>query len=240
MSQIPIIPLGSKIGFNNNVGTTGFTILSNATVTDPTGEGASVISTSIQDSSSGTGIQKIMITYVGTDLLLHKEIVTMNGISPINTTATDILFIESFNAIRIGSGQSAAGIVTLTSTDSLRLFAQIDQGNIIFKRALHYVIPGTQSALTEAILSCPTSGSVEFEIFSVIDNTPDGGGIVPIPIYDIILSGDAQTIHLRSPVICDATFSTQTLNIGILTKGISTLQTATACFHFQDIRTIPK
>ena len=56
-------PFDSKIGFNNNVGTTGFAILSNVTVVDPNppGEQASIVSTSDYDSTnfgSDYGIQK--------------------------------------------------------------------------------------------------------------------------------------------------------------------------------------
>lgn len=240
MSQIPIFPLGSKIGFSNNISTTDFTILSSAIVTDPTGEGASVVSTSTQDSSSGTGIQKVMITYVNTNLLLYREIVTMNGTIPVNTTGTDILFIESLDASQVGSGQSATGIITLTSIDRLRLFAQIDQGNVIFKRALHHVIPGTQSTLTEMTLSCPTPDGVEFEIFSTMDNTSIGGGIVRIPMHDLIVSSGTQAITLHSTIICDATFSTQPLNIGVLVKGMNIMQIAASCFYFQDIRSTPR
>lgn len=234
MTQIPIPNMGSKIGFNNNIGTGNFAILSNASVTDPTGEQARIISTSVNDTDTGTGVQKVRIVYFDNNWNLHEEIITTNGISPVLTTATDILRIESFEVFKTGSNIFAAGNISLRSTDATRLFAQIDSGRTIFERALHFISPGKVGNIIDIILNCPTSGGVFFIIFKEKDNTANQGGIVLIPdIMFAIVSGGSQ-ISLQIPVICDASQSIQGLRIGVATRALSAGQIASASFHFNE------
>lgn len=225
---------GSKIGFDNNVSTSAFTIVSNAAVTTPTGEGARVISTSVQDSSAGTGIQKALIKYFDTSYSSQQEIVTLNGTTPVLTSATDILFIEDFSVFQIGSSGGAVGTVSLQSTDGTRLFARIDPGGNQFLRALHYVTPGKVGEITDIIVS-GTSGGVSFVVFREIDYTPDGGNIVLISDLSFTLIAEVMSISLDLPVRCDATRSTTPLRMGISALGLAASQSALVSFRFDEI-----
>ena len=154
-------PYGSKIGFNNNVGSTGFAILSNVTVIDPnpSGEQASVVSTSDYDSTnfgSDYGIQKVRIVYFDNSWIKREEFVTMNGKTSVLTSAANILRIEIFEAFQTGIAFFAQGTITLTSTGGTRLFAQIDAGTTNFPRALHFVSPGKIADIVDIIANCPT------------------------------------------------------------------------------------
>jgi len=235
MTLIRIPKSGSKIGFNNNIGTSSFVILSNATVTNPIGEQAKIVSTSVQDSSTGTGIQKVRIRYFDNNWILNDEIVTMNGTSPVNTEAIDILRIETFEAFQAGSDSLSVGTITLKSTDETRLFAQIDPNNSIFNRALHFVSPGKTCEITDITADCSTTGGLIFQIFETTDNTPDGGGPVLIPSVSFILANNTERISLNTPIRCDASRSTQGIQVGILVKGLAASQIGIASFHFNEL-----
>lgn len=227
---------GSKIGFSNNVDINNFTILSNAPVTNPTGEQANVVSSSDNDSSTGTGIQKVRLVYFDNYWGLNEEIITMSGKTPVSTSAAaNIYRIESFEAFQTGSGSFAAGTITLKSLDGFSLFAQIDPNNTIFTRAIHFVSPGKIAGITDIIANCQSSPGVIFMVYITKDNTLDGGGTVLIPDISFMLNaGNSSQISLYSLATCDATKSTQALQIGIAIKGLAVSQIAMASFKYQE------
>lgn len=234
--MVILIPrLGSKIGFNNNIGIGNFVILSNATVVNPTGEQCNIVSTSISDSSAGTGIQKVRIAYFDSNWQLNEEIVTMNGITPVSTVATDIFRIESFEAFKAGSGQFAAGTITLKNLAGTNLFAQIDPTNTIFTRALHFVSPGKVANIVDITANCPSSSGVVFLIFITKDNSSNGGSLVLIPDIAFLLAANTTQISLDIPIVCDASQSIQGLQIGVAVKGLAASQIGMASFHFNEI-----
>ena len=67
--------MGTKVGFNNSVGIGNFIILSNANmvIVNPNSPGEQgreqgrIVSTSVDDTSAGTGIQKVIIAYIDTN-----------------------------------------------------------------------------------------------------------------------------------------------------------------------------
>src|SRR3990167_3587118 len=232
---VGIFEYGSKIGFSNNIGTGNFVLLSNATVVNPTGEQARVVSTSASDALAGTGIQKVKITYFDNTWKQKSEIVTLNGLTPVLTTATNIFRIESFEAFQMGTNPfGAVGTINLQSTDATRLFAQIDSDNTIFTRALHLTSPGKQTEIIDIILSCATSAGVVFLLFISKDNIAGGGNIVPIPDVTYILASNSFQASFEIPILISAATSTQGLRVGIAVKGLATSQIASATFHFRD------
>jgi hypothetical protein len=83
--------------------------------------GRSVVSTSNQDKPSGSGAGAVRITYLTSSYVLKTEDVTLNGVQDVNTTATDIRFIEKFQVIQ---GAAAAG--------AIKLMEQPDEGGSEF------------------------------------------------------------------------------------------------------------
>jgi len=226
---------GSKIGLSNNIGTSNFVILSSATVVNPIGEQANIVSSSANDSLEGTGIQKVRLVYFDSNWGLNEEIITMNGTTPISTATTDIFRIESFEAFQTGSESFAVGTITLKSLDGTNLFAQISPSSTIFTRALHFVSPGKIAGITDVIPNCQSSPGVMFMVFITKDNTLDGGGTVLIPDISFMLNaGNSSQISLYQLGICDATKSTQALQIGIVVKGLAAGQIAMASFKYQE------
>lgn len=236
---IPIPRIGSKIGFNNNIGTGNFVILSNATVVNPglSGEQVRITSTSTNDSITGTGIQKVKIRYFDTGWQLNEEIVSMPDpptTTFTDTTASDILRIESFEAFQIGTGPiGAAGTITAKNIAGTSLFAQIDPTNNTFTRAVHFVSPGKRGYISDLTLNCSTTGGIVFLIFRAVDNTPQGN-IVLIPDIVFLLTNNVTQISLQQPVVCDASQSVPGLMMGVAVKGLAASQIGMASFHFTE------
>jgi hypothetical protein len=236
MVSVAIPPFGSKIGFSNNIGTGNFVILSNATVVNPSGEQVSIVSTSVNDTLAGTNVQKVKLRYFNTNWGLNDEIIATNGTTTVLSTATDIFRIESFEAFQVGSGSiGAAGTITVKNLAGTSLFAQIDPTNNTFTRAIHFVSPGKRGYIYDLTLNCSTAGGIVFLVFRSIDNTSQGGNIVLIPDIAFLLAGNVTQISLQQPVICDASQSTQGLQMGIAVKSLAASQIGMASFHFSEI-----
>ncbi len=87
-----------------------------------------VVSSSVNDTAAGTGVQRVMIHYLDQFYIQKFEFVEMNGQTPVNTVATDILRVQNMHSARVGSGGVAAGAITLESTDSAVEYTRIRTG----------------------------------------------------------------------------------------------------------------
>lgn len=77
----------------------------------------SVSSSNVNDTGAGTGAQQVTITYYdATGAGPNTEVVTLNGTTAVNTTNTNIKFIESIKVTRVGTGLVNAGTITLFVT----------------------------------------------------------------------------------------------------------------------------
>ena len=80
------------------------------------------------DTSTGTGVQQVMIHYLDANYLQKFEFVETNGGTPVNTVATDILRVQNMHSSRVGSGGVASDVITLESIDSLVEYTRIRAG----------------------------------------------------------------------------------------------------------------
>lgn len=87
-----------------------------------------VVSTSANDAAAGTGIRTVYIHYLDTNYNEQTEIVTLNGVTPVNTVATNILRINGMHAGSVGSGGTAAGNISLTNTGGTVTYGIITTG----------------------------------------------------------------------------------------------------------------
>jgi hypothetical protein len=219
------------IGQSLNVGISK-KILSNADVVHPGGVQAEVVSTSTEDSSAGTGIQKVLIQYFNSSWEYKIEIVTTNGTTPVSTTETNIYRIESFRAIQVGSNGTAVGPVVIRSIGGANLFAQIDIGDTSFKRALHYIRRGWRSQLQSVIVCTSTSGGILFEPRATTDYTLFGGGYVLESFVPSILHDDILIVSGDNIPLVDATNSARALAVCMCVEGVVTGQEADVYFLF--------
>jgi len=85
------------------------------TYTEPsTNAQRSISSNNANDTSGGTGARTVKLVYLNSSGQGYfSEIITLNGITPVNTVATDICYIQSLEVLTVGSGNTNAGTLTL-------------------------------------------------------------------------------------------------------------------------------
>lgn len=94
-----------------------------------TGEQMTLVSTSASDASAGTGVRTVDIHYLDATGNEQHEIVTLNGVTPVNTVATNIRFNQAIHSNSWGTGLVAAGDITIYRTgDATRVYNKIGAG----------------------------------------------------------------------------------------------------------------
>ena len=74
-----------------------------------------IVSTSAADTLAGAGIQKVLVHYLDVNYAIQAETLSLNGVTPVNTVATNILRINGIHAVQVGTGGAAAGAISLTN-----------------------------------------------------------------------------------------------------------------------------
>ena len=106
----------NKFGFNQDVDTAAPEVISSFGGTFnimTTADFLSVVSTSANDTSAGTGARTILIEGIGADFLYKSEIITMNGTSNVSTPST-FLGVNRATVLSSGSLTYNAGDITIT------------------------------------------------------------------------------------------------------------------------------
>jgi len=160
-----------------------------------------IVSASANDTLAGTGVQKIMIHYLDNNYAVQTETVSMNGTTPVNTAATNILRINGVHSIQAGTLGRADGNIALTNTAQTITYAFVLAGNNTARQAVYTVPAGvtgyinhwqassgsTGSHFCQTILQATTHDGVIWPgVFMVQDETgTQNNGVVmtfPIPI----------------------------------------------------------
>lgn len=105
----------------------------------------SIVSSSVSDTSAGIGAQTVTINYLNNSMSgLLSTTITLNGTTAVNTTATDIQFIESIVVTTCGSSLANVGTISLFSgiAGTGSAFASIVIGDNSTFYAHHYVPTG--------------------------------------------------------------------------------------------------
>lgn len=110
------------------------------------GEQMTLVSTHAQDSAAGTGAQQVDIHYLTAVGVEAVETVTMNGVTPVNTVATNIRFVQYIHTQRVASlGNVAAGDITIYRTgDAARVYNVIKAGGNVSLNA-HRMVPANKT-----------------------------------------------------------------------------------------------
>lgn len=107
----------------------------------PTAQTLSVVSTSTNDTSGGTGVNSIVIYGVGADWVDQIEVLTMNGTTPVVTTNT-WLGVNRIAVFLSGTGNKNAGVITATGSTSATIQAEIPtdtEGGSVTQQCLFFV-----------------------------------------------------------------------------------------------------
>lgn len=114
VSPLPATGSGFSFGSIATSATTSVAVLSTTYVLQSTNAQRSIASSSANDITAGTGARAVTITYLDqTGAGPFTETLTLNGTTGVNTTNTNICFIEKITVITAGSTGSNVGTISL-------------------------------------------------------------------------------------------------------------------------------
>lgn len=189
---------GRKVGVNNTIvdlwdGPTA------AYVFPTTPQQMQVVSSSAADSANGTGIQRVHIQYLDAKYRPHEIEVTLNGLTPVLTSVTDILRVNNMHAIAVGTGGVAAGNISLQAVGGAVTYSYLSAGLNLARQAIYTTPDGYRGYINHWQASSGSSGNHFCQtilratchdgqllpgVFIVQDEqgTQNGGDIIPMPI----------------------------------------------------------
>lgn len=99
-----------------------------------------ILSSSANDTSTGSGARTVEIFYLDGSLVENVEIVTLNGTTPVSTTATDIFRVNTFRVKTVGATGYNEGNIDIRHLSDTPIYSRIATG---INRALTcvYTVP---------------------------------------------------------------------------------------------------
>jgi len=132
------------------------------------------VSTSADDVDGGTGVQELELHYLDASGDLQSEIITMNGTTPVQTTATDVRFVQCFHAWAAGSGGAAAGNISLQNVGGGTVYKYIAAGLTRCLSTARMVPRGKTAYITSVGASSSSGTGNKRAITRIMTNALDG------------------------------------------------------------------
>jgi len=163
-----------------------------------TGEQLTLVSTSANDTAAGSGTQQVDVhglDYTGAEV---HETVTMNGLTPVNTTRTDWRFVQYIHTQRVASGTigtTAAGDITIYSTATpANIFNIIKAGSNI-SLSSQRMVPLGKTFYMDFILASVTA---QKPVSARLRATCDFDGVITpgIFLYDEIIELESSGVPI--------------------------------------------
>ncbi len=170
------------------------------------GEQMRVVSSSANDASGQTGVQKIKIDYLDENLVEQTEEVTMNGTNPVNTTATKIRRVNRVYASVVGTGGVAAGNITVYHfTNPTPIYGYVGAGYTL-SRQMIYTVPAGKTLYIYSINLSAGAGSTSAAKFNFCTFTTritmDPPGVLSsifYPFSEVGILNSSFHLELKSP-----------------------------------------
>lgn len=125
------------------------------------GEQMQVVSTSASDTAAGTGAQIVDLHYIDAAGAPKEETITMNGVTPVLTVATNIRFVQEMHVTAAGTNLLAVGTITISKAATpAQIYTQIQ--------------PQTNQSLTTARM-VPAGKTLIIDSFNVSGGAAAGG-----------------------------------------------------------------
>jgi len=121
-----------------------------------TSQTISIVSTSGEDDSTGTGAQVILIQGLDGNYDILQETIIMDGTTPVLTT-NKFLRIERMVVLAAGSNHSNVGTITATETGGSTIQARIEIGRSQTQMAMITIPRGYTGLTTMSLISCHRS-----------------------------------------------------------------------------------
>lgn len=136
------------------------------------GQQMAVVSTSANDTLAGTGARRLKIEYLDENSTMQFEVVNLNGLTPVLTTATNIAFINNIFVVEPGSVSGAAnGIITVYEPGTpTTVYDQIENGSNMSLTARYKVPQNYELLVTKYNCSSSRDKNESIRLRATCDN----------------------------------------------------------------------
>lgn len=175
------------------------------------GEQMTIVSTSVNDDSGNTGINTIEIHYLDANGNEQAETITMDGTTPVNTTATNIRFVNDFYAESVGTAGGAVGNIIIYKFGApATIYSQINPGHFKHSNTAR-MVPKDKVCLIESFVVSggAAAGGKSAQInLKVTSHHGILFSVSPNPVFQkeavILVFNSAQVIKFETPVLVPA------------------------------------
>lgn len=127
------------------------------------GQQFSVVSTSANDTAAGTGARTVIIHALDSSYNPIDVTITLNGLTPVLTTQTNLFRINGFHVTSIGTvNGTAAGTISVTNTAGTTTYATILPGSNTAHQGIFTIPTGTNGYLNHWQASSGTATGTHF------------------------------------------------------------------------------
>lgn len=201
-----------KLGYNPDVDATEEDIITQGglyTWIPAGGIALDVASSSSDDHLAGPGIQKLRINYLDASYNSQSEILSLDGVTPIPLTDTNILRVNSIRATQVGANGVASGNITCENVGGSTIYRQMPAG-FTRGRGMTYTVPlGKTLYITSVAVSSghTTSGKVVRWFGRAQMDDTDPSVRIPFfqPFFEITTQDNSFVRNFEIPVKIPAT-----------------------------------
>jgi len=178
-------------------------IWSNGNFTGPAIGGAqmSIVSTSANDSAAGTGIRTIELHYLDVNLIEHVVTITLNGLTPVLTAATDIYFINEMHVMTVGSNLKAAGDIIISNSGIT--YAEILTNKLLMTSSARMVPKGKRGFIAGAVAGSSSANADSRVTIRLVSSSYNGNIFVNpfllLPLGSVDLQDGSVTFSFPVP-----------------------------------------
>ena len=161
----------------------------------------SIVSSSANDSAAGTGLRTIDLHYLDVNLIEHTEIVTLAGLTPVLTAATDIYFINEMHVITVGSNLKAAGNIIVSNGGIT--YAEILINKLLMTSSARMVPKGKRAFISGAVAGSSSSSADARVTIRLVSSSYNGNIFVNpfllLPLGSVDLQDGSVTFSFPVP-----------------------------------------
>lgn len=162
----------------------------------------SIVSTSANDTAAGTNVRSLELHYLDDALIEKTELITLNGLTPVLTVATNIRFINSMHIQTYGTNAFAGG--TITASNGGTTYSQIAASDTRSASSMRMVPAGKKCFVAGASASS-TSGTSAARVTtrlvaSELDNHQYIDPLILIPFGSIGTQDSSEAFNFPVPL----------------------------------------
>lgn len=213
--QVPGVSAWAAYGSKTTAGADSGVLWPNGAFVFPAAAGVqmSIVSTDAQDSAAGTGIRTMDIHYLDANLAEQVETVTLNGLTPVLTTATNIRFIQCMHGLTFGSSSAAVGAIS--ASNGANTHSYIRAGMVRCSSTVRMVPAGKRLIVTTFYGGSVSGAAAASTIIRLATPTFEGHDFTASNIFVPLASGAFQDNSGGITIPCPLSF-TEGQSIGMI------------------------